>query len=548
MSLGVGEVFAGYTVVRMLGSGGQGEVYLVRHPRLPRHDALKVLPTAISHDAEFRSRFEREADLAATLWHPHIVGVHDRGEVDGRLWISMDYVEGSDAAKLVRDHHPDGMPASEVTDIVTAVADALDYAHDQQLLHRDVKPGNILLTDPTRARRRILLADFGIARQSDDVNGLTATNMTVGSVAYTAPEQLLGEPIDGRVDQYSLAATAYHLLTGAPPFSHSNSAVVIGRHLNTPPPQLGDVRPHLTALDPVLAKALAKDPHDRYPTCHDFAAALREHLNPTALDGATTITARPVPRASASRPVDAPTTHLPAPPPDHPTVHQTVPPSTKSTWGTPQPAAPQARAVNTPPPPDAPEHVPAPRRSRNTAVVVGAAAAVVLAIVVAVVVVSISGGGGSSSLNSREQYATEGGDSEASALVPSSTSRPSATSAATTKAASVRPPDLVQTPDAYRELCGNGLGLAGRRGWAAQGGRGSTETSCYFTYSVLKAYWDRYPTPSTERRQVIAEGKVPCNPSTAQCSGSDYVMTCQAVGADPWITCTGGRNARVYIY
>ncbi|MDT5029643.1 MAG: serine/threonine protein kinase, bacterial, partial [Micromonosporaceae bacterium] len=192
MSLNAGDVFGGYTIIRLLGTGGMGEVYLAKHPRLPRQDALKVLPAAISADPDFRTRFEREADLAATLWHPHIVGVHDRGEDDGRLWIAMDYVAGHDAAALLRDQHPAGLPPDDVTQIVTAVAEALDHAHQRQLLHRDVKPANILLTDDTGDKRRILLADFGIARHTEDTTGLTATNMTVGSVNYTAPEQLMG--------------------------------------------------------------------------------------------------------------------------------------------------------------------------------------------------------------------------------------------------------------------------------------------------------------------------------------------------------------------
>jgi serine/threonine protein kinase, bacterial len=189
-----GELFAGFRILRSLGSGGMDEVYLAQHPRLPRRDALKVLRTEVSADPDYRARFEREADLASTLWHPHIVGVHDPGDVDGQLWITMDYVEGTDAAQLMQDRYPYGMPLEDVLDIVSAVADALDYAHEQRLLHRDVKPANILLTDSRPGDRRILLADFGIARVAHDTNGLTATNVTVGSVGYAAPEQLKGGP------------------------------------------------------------------------------------------------------------------------------------------------------------------------------------------------------------------------------------------------------------------------------------------------------------------------------------------------------------------
>jgi serine/threonine-protein kinase len=278
MPLADGATFAGYTVVRLLGAGGMGEVYLAQHPRLPRRDALKVLPASVSADSEYRERFDREADIAATLWHPHIVGVHDRGEFDGQLWISMDYVEGTDAARLLRERYPDGMAKGEVAEIISAVADALDYAHQRDLLHRDVKPANILLANPEASDQRILLADFGIARWVNDISGLTATNMTVGTVSYAAPEQLMGERIDGRADQYALAATAFHLLTGSPPFQHSNPAVVISQHLSAAPPTIGEQRPELAGLDPVLAKALAKSPADRFERCADFARALAHQL------------------------------------------------------------------------------------------------------------------------------------------------------------------------------------------------------------------------------------------------------------------------------
>jgi serine/threonine-protein kinase len=274
MPLNNGDVFAGYTIVRRLGSGGMGEVYLAQHPRLPRRDALKVLPAALTTDNEYRQRLSREADIAAELWHPHIVGVHDRGEFEGQLWLSMDYVEGTDAAKLLRSRYPSGLPKALAFEIVGAVADALDYAHLRGLLHRDVKPANILLTDDDARGRRIMLADFGIARQIGDISGLTATNMVMGTTAYAAPEQLMGSDIDGRADQYALGCTAFHLLTGSAPYQNSNAAVVITQHLSAPPPSIGERRPDLADLSAVITTVLAKNPADRYPSCSDFAAAL----------------------------------------------------------------------------------------------------------------------------------------------------------------------------------------------------------------------------------------------------------------------------------
>ncbi|OBI80408.1 serine/threonine-protein kinase [Mycobacterium asiaticum] len=297
MALDEGSTFAGYTIIRRLGSGGMGEVYLARHPRLPRQDALKVLRTDVSADREYRERFHREADTAAALWHQHIVAVHDRGETDGQLWIDMDYVDGTDAGQLLEDRYTGGMPGPAVVEIITAVAEALDYAHEHKLLHRDVKPANILIARPDSPDRRIMLADFGIAGLVGESTGLTATNMTVGTVAYAAPEQLMGNDLDGRADQYALAASAFQLLTGAPPFQHSNPAVVISQHLSASPPAIGDRRPALANLDPVFAKALAKDPKDRYLRCVDFARALGHHLGDVGDAEATSasmpITARP---------------------------------------------------------------------------------------------------------------------------------------------------------------------------------------------------------------------------------------------------------------
>jgi len=275
MPLSEGDVIAGYTISARLGSGGMGEVYLAQHPRLPRRDALKVLTASVSADGEYRGRFSREADIAATLWHPHIVGVHDRGEFEGRLWIAMDYVEGTDAARLLADEYPKGLPPDLVVRVVTAVGEALDYAHARGLLHRDVKPANILVAEPGTENERILLTDFGIARRVGEVSDLTGTDMTVGTVAYSAPEQLTADAhIDGRADQYALAATAYQLLTGAPPFEHSNPAIVISSHLTAKPPSIGDRRADLSHLGGALEKALAKAPAERFDRCADFARAL----------------------------------------------------------------------------------------------------------------------------------------------------------------------------------------------------------------------------------------------------------------------------------
>ena len=308
-----GERFAGYTIVRQLGAGGMGQVYLAQHPRLPRRDALKILPSELTSNFEFRERFNREADLAASLYNEHIVGIHDRGEYEGQLWISMDYVEGTDAAKLLRSQYPSGMPHADVVEIISAVGDALDYAHARGLLHRDVKPANILLGE-ANPRRRILLADFGIARELGEISGLTATNMLVGTAAYCAPEQLRGLDLDARADQYALGCTAFNLLTGSAPFQHSNPAVVISQHLSAPPPPVSERRPELAELDAVIARALAKNPGDRYSTCADFAAALGKP--------AVTAIEDTVDAAGPTEVIAAPT-EVPAPQPASPRARDT---------------------------------------------------------------------------------------------------------------------------------------------------------------------------------------------------------------------------------
>lgn len=269
-----GATFVGYTILRLLGCGEMGDVYLVQHPRLPHWNAVKVLAASLTEDRAFRERFMRETPIVTSLYHPHILRVEYRGESDGRLWIAMDYVNGTNAARLVASRFPTGLPAGEVLAIVTALADALDYAHGRGMLHRNVKPGNILFANPGDGEQQVVLTDFGIARQLGNPDGPWMPELTGETVAYAAPEQLTGSQIDGRADQYSLAATAYYLLTGAPPFQQSNPVAVISQHLTAPPPSLRDQRPDVARLDAAFSVALAKNPRDRFGSCRAFADAL----------------------------------------------------------------------------------------------------------------------------------------------------------------------------------------------------------------------------------------------------------------------------------
>nr|WP_246598399.1 serine/threonine-protein kinase [Nocardia tengchongensis] len=276
-----GDVFAEYVIERQLGRGGMGSVYLAKHPRLPRLTALKLLNREMVFDKEVRARFEREADLVAQLDHHNIVTVYDRGLEDGQLWISMQYIDGIDAASV----NPQTLPPERAVQIVAEMADALDYAHRNEVLHRDVKPANILLARSTGGKgERVYLTDFGIARLRDDSGHLTQTGTFTATLAYASPEQLTGSALDGRSDQYSLACTLFWLFTGSGPFSATNPAAVIQGHLQNPPPPLSSARQGLPpSLDLVIGKAMAKRPEDRFASCSDFAAAARSALaNPSA--------------------------------------------------------------------------------------------------------------------------------------------------------------------------------------------------------------------------------------------------------------------------
>ncbi|WP_051024817.1 serine/threonine-protein kinase [Nocardia aobensis] len=290
-----GDVFAGFTVERLLGQGGMGSVYLARHPRLPRLTALKLLNRELYTDAEIRARFEREADLCAQLDHPGIVAVYDRGVEDDQLWICMQYVDGVDAATV----DPLTLPPERAVQIVEGVADALDYAHGNGVLHRDVKPANILLARAVSGKgERVFLTDFGIARLREDSTHLTQAGMFTATLAYASPEQMTGVELDHRSDQYSLACALYWLLTGTGPFDSEHPTEVIRGHLQLPVPPASARRAGLSpAMDGVIARAMAKRASERFGSCMEFAAAARAALNAPAgmptMSGAAPTLVRP---------------------------------------------------------------------------------------------------------------------------------------------------------------------------------------------------------------------------------------------------------------
>ncbi|MFC9998502.1 serine/threonine-protein kinase [Nocardia sp. NPDC127526] len=287
MAMSPGTIVGGYRIDRVLGSGGMGTVYLAKHPSLPRMDALKVLSAELSRDSEFRRRFEREANVVAGLDHPNIVSVHNRGEEHGQLWIAMQLVEGTDAsAEMQRD--PTAMTPLRALRIVTEVGKGLDYAHRKGLLHRDVKPANFLLSSADGEDERALLADFGVAKSTEDTVELTQTGSFVATIAYAPPEQLSGQPLDHRADLYSLACSFYKLLVGQNPYPATQPALVMMGHLHEPPPRATAINPHLPeAIDYVFARALAKNPAERFGSAREFTDAAANALVPGYNPGAT---------------------------------------------------------------------------------------------------------------------------------------------------------------------------------------------------------------------------------------------------------------------
>ncbi|MDE9365570.1 protein kinase [Luteipulveratus sp. YIM 133132] len=282
-----GQMFGPYRLLGLLGRGGMGEVYRAHDTEKDRVVAVKLLPPHLAQDPEYQARFRREAHAAARVQSPYIVPIHTFGAIDDVLFIEMAYVDGQDLGTLVRTRGP-LHPAYAVA-VVSQIAAALDAAHASGLVHRDVKPGNILLTGD-----HAYLSDFGIASTDNDTR-MTGAGLALGSVAYMAPERFdTTRPVTGSVDVYALGCVLYESLTGRPPFSTASQPALIRSHLHSPPPSVSGARPDLPpALDRVLGTCLAKQPEARFPTARAFADAAR-----TALRGASA--PRPAPPSSAA--------------------------------------------------------------------------------------------------------------------------------------------------------------------------------------------------------------------------------------------------------
>jgi predicted Ser/Thr protein kinase len=270
MDMSVGTTFNGYRITSVLGRGGMSVVYAAEHLRLGRTVALKVLAHSLASDETFRERFSRESQLAASLDHPNIIPIYDAGEAEGFFYIAMRYVEGDDLGTLIEREGP--LSLGQTLFYIEQVASALDQAHEQDLIHRDVKPANVLIARPSD---RVFLTDFGIVKQLS-TKGLTKPAFFLGTYEYSAPEQIEGKDVDRRTDLYALGCILYECLSAEPPFKGDTESSLIKAHLSDPPPRLSEKRPDVPlAVTDIIQTAMAKKKEDRYATCGDLVRALR---------------------------------------------------------------------------------------------------------------------------------------------------------------------------------------------------------------------------------------------------------------------------------
>jgi len=263
-ALGEGSVFGGFRIERTLGHGGMGIVYLATELRLDRQVALKVIRTELAGDDDFRARFRSESRTAASVEHPRVVTVFGAGERDGLLYVSMRYVPGRDLGQMVEADGP--LSPDDAAPLIAQVADGLDAVHAAGLVHRDVKPHNVIVDEDGDAH----LTDFGLAKAMGATTGLTATGQVIGTVDYMAPEQIEARRVDARTDVYALGGVLYHAITGKVPYAERESSAKMWAHVNEAPPSAGR---RGNVLDPVIRRAMAKDPIDRYPSAGDLGRA-----------------------------------------------------------------------------------------------------------------------------------------------------------------------------------------------------------------------------------------------------------------------------------
>ena len=418
----IGEQLGGYRIESVIGRGGMGIVYLAEQVRLERKVALKVITPELAHDAAFRTRFERESRLAASIDHPNVVPVYEAGEVDGLLYIAMRYVRGTDLKALLAQGP---MEPRRAVALVAQVAGALDAAHASGLVHRDVKPGNILIEPGAGGGgERAYLTDFGLTKRLSSASGITKTGFVVGTLDYIAPEQVQGAPVDARADIYALACVLFHALSGRVPFERENDMAKMYAHANLPAPALAEAAPHVpAALGDVVRRGMAKEPDERFASAGDLGraaeAALAGHA-PTVAERSVAVGAAAPGAAEPETVAGAPVPLPPGPPTAETQPLPPVRPAPPPAWGGP----PQPPYAGSPPPP---------RRSNTPLVAAVIALVAVAGVAVALLATGVIGGD------------EEGGD-------PTTTEASTTTTDADTEPETVTRTETTPPPDAETEF------------------------------------------------------------------------------------------------
>jgi serine/threonine-protein kinase len=488
----VGTTFGKYNITRLLGKGGGGVVYEAYDTGKGRTVALKVLAEEFSNNTTFRTRFQRESQAAAMLQEPHVIPIHDWGEIDGSLYIDMRLVQGKTLLDLIAEG-PLAPPRAVA--IISQVAAALDAAHAEGLIHRDVKPQNIIVTPADF----VYLVDFGIAQGKGDPR-LTTVGTQIGTLNYMAPERFNDRATTAAVDIYSLACVLYESLTGDAPFAGDSLEHLVAAHIAMPPPRPSVTNPRVpAALDEVVARGMAKHPDDRYGSAGAFARAAQRALGTGGHDMTDAMTSPGGSSADAdgTRPLAVGAPSMPA--------GTAVAVASGGTTDALIAAEPRDRGSSE-------------RRRRW-----------VLPTVIAVAATLIVAGTG--------------------VVIGLIVQRPTGQQR-TPPARAVLPP-LITGPDlsTLHQSCDQGFSLPTGTGFGTHAGRGTPETSCLFANSVLTSYWAEYGNASPLPRAVSAPGAVDCKAVPgALCNGSNFLMHCQQHPGDSWITCVGGSNGRVYLW
>lgn len=511
----VGQMFGHYKITGLVGRGGMGEVYRAEDTKKGRTVALKILSEQYWQDENFRARFQRESHAAAVLQEPHVIPIHDWGEINGHPYIDMRLVDGQTLQQLLTGGPLD--PARAVF-IVGGVAAALDAAHAAGLVHRDVKPQNVVVTSSDFP----YLLDFGIA-EAKGQPGLTETGMQIGTFDYMAPERFRDEQVTAATDVYSLACVLYECLTGDTPYPRNSLQQKMSAHLTSPPPRPSAANRALpTALDEVIARGMAKEPDDRYGSCGALGRAAQRALGSgdvIAMAMAETMHASTFHTdghggQTAERATD-----------------QNIGPATHS-------ASPMSKA--------------SPHRQWLLPTAIGVVAAVLLAGIGVVIGLLANRDSRPPTASAPDLPSQSVQQTVYQTVQPTMSSRSPRPAEEPLAVGSPPPPPLTgRDSSANPQNCEGDFFLTDRSGVGTRSRRGSSDTSCLFTRSVLSAYWSAYDDASRDLREVSARGAVDCRTvlgAGSNCDGPNFVMRCVAHRGHAYITCSGGRDAVVYLY